>query len=282
MVMHTKFPGWVKKKVLITPLYTETRRILHGFGLNTVCEHARCPNIYECYGKSYATFMILGSVCTRNCTFCSVQKGRPEPVDFEEPGKIAEAAKELGLKYIVLTSVTRDDLADGGAGHFAACVCAIRNRLPDSRVEVLIPDFQGNKRNLEKVLASRPAVIGHNLETVRSLYPAVRPLADYQTSIEILKWSKQAGFLVKSGIMVGLGETHEEIMEVMKDLRSIDCDFFVIGQYLQPAKESYPVKKFVSPEKFNEYKKIGETLGFKKVFSGTFCRSSYMAEQAFS
>jgi len=278
--MDKKFPEWVRKKIVITPEYEETRRILRDSGLNTVCEHARCPNVCECYGRKYATFMILGSVCTRNCAFCSVEKGKPVPPDPAEPEKIAGAVRKLGLRYVVLTSVTRDDLPDGGAGHFAACIRAIHESSPGSKVEVLIPDFMGDRASLRVVLSSNPDVLAHNLETVPSLYSAIRPGADYHASLRVLEWSKQDGFLTKSGIMAGLGETHEEVLQVMRDLRSAGCDFFVIGQYLQPSKSNFPVKEFIRPEVFEAYRKTGEEMGFKKVFAGTFCRSSYMAEEA--
>ncbi len=278
-----RFPVWVKKTIKSSQEYETTKNILQRYGLNTVCVHARCPNIYECFGKKYASFMILGSICTRACRFCSVSHTTDMPdVDAEEPEKIAQAVKELGLRYVVITSPTRDDLPDGGAGHFARCIMEIRRENPGIKIEPLIPDFKGNKDFLMVVLDARPDVVSHNLETVPSLYVSVRPQANYATSLNVLENAKKHGFLIKSGIMVGLGETFDDVINVMNDLRSINCDFFVIGQYLKSAPENLDVKEFIKPEVFKEYKHIGEKIGFKMVFSGVFCRSSYMADIALS
>ncbi|HOK81090.1 MAG TPA: lipoyl synthase [bacterium] len=276
-----KFPEWVKKKILVDENYQETKSVIKKYSLHTVCTDARCPNIYECFSKKYATFMILGNVCTRACKFCSVNHNQmPQPVDPQEPQHIARAVKELGLKYIVITSVTRDDLADGGAKHFADCINEIRKTSLDTKIEPLIPDFKGNVESVEIVLEAKPDILAHNVETVPALYSRVRPQANYTISLKILEHAKKKGFLTKSAMMVGFGETRNEIIQVMKDLRSIDCDFFVIGQYLKPSYESIDVKEFVRPEVFEEYRVIGEQMGFKKVFAGVFCRSSYMAELA--
>lgn len=276
-----RFPVWIKKTIRITEEYETTRQILEKHKLNTVCVHARCPNIYECFGKKYASFMILGSVCTRQCRFCSVSHNSgTSPVDPEEPEKIAEAVNQLGLRYVVITSPTRDDLADGGAKHFANCIAAVKRKNPETKIEPLIPDFKGNIENLMIVLAANPDIVSHNLETVPSLYSSVRPEASYIASLNILRHAKRNGFLTKSGIMVGLGETFDEVIGVMNDLRNIECDFFVIGQYLKSAPENLNVKEFIRPEIFEKYKKIGEKMGFRMVFSGVFCRSSYMAELA--
>ncbi len=276
-----RFPFWVRKTIRISKEYEETRQILEKYKIDTVCVHARCPNIYECFGKKYASFMILGSVCTRSCRFCSVNHNVDTfPVDPEEPERIAQATVELGLKYVVITSPTRDDLADGGAKHFADCIRAVRRKNPEIKIEPLIPDFKGNIKNLMIVLEAEPDIVSHNLETVPSLYGFVRPEANYNTSLDILRHAKKCGFLIKSGIMVGLGETFDEVVAVMNDLRGIGCDFFVIGQYLKSAPENLDVKEFIRPEVFEKYKQIGERMGFRMVFSGVFCRSSYMAELA--
>ncbi|MCM8758858.1 MAG: lipoyl synthase [Candidatus Omnitrophica bacterium] len=278
-----KLPYWIRKKISTGNGYQFTKDIISKYGLTTVCTNARCPNIYECFEKKYATFMILGDVCTRSCRFCSVNHNKkPLPVNPDEPENIAMAVKELGLKYVVITSVTRDDLSDGGASQFAKCIRAIKKVNPGTMVEPLIPDFKGDIKHLNTVLDSLPDILSHNVETVPLLYPEVRPQADYKTSLKILEHAKENGFLTKSAIMVGLGETKDQVIEVMKDLRSIGCDFFVIGQYLKPSPESLDVKEFVHPDVFQEYKIIGENIGFKKVFSGVFCRSSYMAELVFA
>ncbi|MCX7705379.1 MAG: lipoyl synthase [bacterium] len=278
-----KLPCWVRKKISTGTGYQLTKDIISKYGLTTVCTNARCPNIYECFEKRYATFMILGNICTRACGFCSVSHNKkPLPVDVDEPYHIAMAVKELGLKYVVITSVTRDDLFDGGAEHFSRCIRMIRKHNPETKIEPLVPDFKGNIEHLEIVLEALPDIFSHNLETVPALYPDVRPQANYKTSLKMLEYAKKKGFPIKSGIMVGLGETKQQILEVMNDLRNIDCDYFVIGQYLKPSSENLDVKEFIHPDIFQEYRIIGEKLGFKKVFSGVFCRSSYMAELAFT
>jgi len=276
-----RLPEWVRKKITTNEDFGFTKEIIKKYKLNTVCTSARCPNIYECFSKKYATFMILGNVCTRNCKFCSVEHyGFPADVDMGEPENIAYAVRELGLKYVVITSVTRDDLDDGGAKHFANCIRRIKEINPETKIEPLIPDFKGSYSAIKTVLDARPDVIAHNLETVPSLYSIVRPQANYNVSLSVLEIAKKRNFLTKSGIMVGLGETEQQVIGVMEDLRKIDCDFFVIGQYLKPSRDCLDVKEFVRPEVFERYRIIGEKMGFKKVFAGVFCRSSYMAELA--
>ncbi|MCL5674513.1 MAG: lipoyl synthase [Candidatus Omnitrophica bacterium] len=278
--MNKPFPQWIKKRFSITDEYLETKSLVEKYSLNSVCKEARCPNIYECFKKKYVTFLILGQVCTRRCGFCSVKKGKTLPPDPGEPEKIAELVAKLNLKYVVITSVTRDDLSDYGANQFSLCVKKIREKSPETQVELLIPDLNGNPENLKIIFESKPDVLSHNMETVPGLYSSIRQMADYNTSLNVLLQSKNAGFITKSSIMVGLGEKEEEVIDVMKDLRSVFCDFFVIGQYLQPDKNRLPVVEFIRPEIFEKYQKIGESLGFKKVFSGVFYRSSYRAEEA--
>ncbi|MGE5629959.1 MAG: lipoyl synthase [Caulobacteraceae bacterium] len=255
--------------------------ILKRFSLNTVCEEANCPNRMECFSKKTATFMILGSQCTRNCRFCNVTHGKPQPVDPEEPQNVAKATVELGLKHVVITSVTRDDLPDGGAGHFSEVIKAIKGLNKDIIVEVLIPDFKGDAVALETVVKAKPEIINHNVETVPRLYPDVRPAAVYDRSLELLKRVKEMdnSILTKSGIMVGLGEKEEEMLEVFKDLRAVGCDFLTIGQYLAPSTKHYPVVEYVTPEDFKEYKKEALSLGFSFVASAPLVRSSYNAAE---
>lgn len=256
-------------------------KLLRGLRLRTVCESALCPNIGECFGRGTATFMILGDVCTRGCRFCAVRKGKPAPPDPKEPERVAEAARRLGLKHVVITSVTRDDLPDGGASHFVATIEAVRRRLPDATVEVLIPDFGGSLAALEQVIAAEPEVINHNLETVPRLYPLVRPGADYRRSLGILAWVKRRAphIVTKSGLMLGLGEYPGEVEEVFVDLRRVGCDMVTLGQYLRPTERQLPVAEFVPPERFEAYKRRGERMGFRAVVSGPLVRSSYRAEE---
>ena len=274
----TRKPEWLKKKMDLAAV-AEMETILRSLSLHTVCEGANCPNRGECFKNNTATFMILGSVCTRDCRFCDVCTGEPNLVDPDEPENLATAAAKLGLKHTVVTSVTRDDLPDGGAAHFATVIRTLKAKMPDSTVEVLIPDFQGNKDALQTVIDACPEIINHNVETVPSLYSAVRPMADYQQSLELLKRVKTmtSGIYSKTGIMVGLGETQEEVFVVMDDLLAVDCDMLTIGQYLQPSKEHIGIKEFVQPERFEEYKRIGLEKGFKHIASGPFVRSSYNA-----
>jgi lipoic acid synthetase len=275
-------PEWLRVKAHSTVGYEYVREILEKYHLNTVCDEAACPNRGECFGRKTATFMILGSVCTRGCTFCNVAKGGPQPVDEKEPEHIAQAVKALGLKHTVITSVTRDDLADGGAGHFAGVIHAIRETSPDVTVEVLIPDFRGDFEALQKVVNAHPQIINHNVETVPALYPEVRPQANYQRSLAVIGRVKEMDLSIytKSGIMVGLGEKPEEVLEVLSDLRRVNCDFLTIGQYLAPSPRHHAVVEYVHPEQFDDYRAKAYEMGFSYVASGPLVRSSYMAEQA--
>ncbi len=272
-----------KVKSPLTPEVTKMKAMLRMLNLHTVCEEASCPNIGECFGRKTATFMIMGDTCTRACPYCDVSHGRPKPLDPAEPLNIARAVKMLGLKHVVVTSVNRDDLPDGGASHFAKVIKAIREEKPDCTIEVLIPDFLGNRKSLETVAQAKPDVINHNIETVPSLYPKVRHRGDYKRSLQVIKWIKEIDKDIKSksGIMVGLGEEKEEVVEVMKDLVENNCEIFTIGQYLQPSRNHIPVKKYYSEEEFKEFEKIGYSLGFKEVFSGILVRSSYHADEVF-
>ena len=274
----TRKPEWLKKRIDPTAVM-QMESILRSLGLHTVCEGANCPNRGECFKNKTATFMILGDVCTRNCRFCAVTKGGPTPVDPLEPEHVADAAQKLGLGHVVVTSVTRDDLPDGGASHFADVVAAVKKRLPNVTIEVLIPDFQGDLAALQTVIAARPDIINHNIETVPSLYTIVRPMAQYDRSLELLSRVKQygSGIYSKSGLMVGLGETQDEVYAVMDDLVAVGCDILTIGQYLQPTQEHLPVAEYIHPDQFDEYKRIGLHKGFKYIASGPLVRSSYNA-----
>ena len=256
--------------------------LLKAFDLNTVCVKAKCPNLSECFENKTATFMILGANCTRNCRFCNVNHGLPKQVDAQEPRKVALATKELGLDYVVVTSVTRDDLSDGGASQFAATICALREHCSDTKVEVLIPDFKGDVRALEAIVAAKPEVIGHNVETVPVLYEQVRPEAIYRRSIEVIEKIKKLDSHIysKSSLMVGVGENKEQVLQVMDDLRAVGCDFLTIGQYLAPSKKHYPVQEYIHPDIFEEYRWIALKKGFTHVASGPFVRSSYHAQKA--
>jgi len=273
-------PPWIRAR-LPKGNFKETKKILRGCGLHTVCEEARCPNVGECFSRGTATFLILGDICTRNCSFCAVKKGNPLPPDEDEPLRIAEAVKRFNLKYVVITSVTRDDLEDGGANLFERTIKEVKKIESVKGIEVLIPDFKGSEEALAKVVSAHPTVINHNLETVRRLYPKVRPLADYNRSLGILKKVKESdpSIITKSGIMVGLGETQEEVIELMRDLREVNCDIITIGQYLQPTSLNLPVERFLSPEEFKKYEEIALSMGFKLAFSSPLVRSSYKAEE---
>jgi len=276
-----RFPEWLKKSVPSSSNLEKVTALLQDLRLNTVCQSALCPNRGECFARGTATFMILGNVCTRDCRFCAVPHGKPEPVDEEEPYRVAEAARRLGLKHVVITSVTRDDLPDGGASHFAAVIKAIRDKLPQACVEVLTPDFKGQEEALALVVQARPDIFNHNVETVPRLYPKVRPQANYRRSLEVLRKIKEMdpGIYTKSGFMVGLGETREEILEVMADLRAVGCDILTIGQYLQPSPRHLEVEEYVTPATFDWYAHKGEEMGFLHVASGPFIRSSYLADE---
>lgn len=280
--MIEKKPDWLRVRISAGSGYNEVRDILNKYHLNTVCDEAICPNRGKCFQAGTATFMILGKNCTRNCRFCNVTGAAPEKVDPDEPVNVALAVKDLALKYIVITSVTRDDLPDGGASHFADVVNEIRRENPETKVEVLIPDLQGNQDALQKIVDCNPDVIGHNIETVPSLYSKVRPEADYVQSLEVLSNAKKLGYKgkTKTGIMVGLGETEKEVLSVLNDLRKQDCDFLTIGQYLAPSKLHIPVVEYIHPDQFNKYAHIAYEMGFKHVASAPLVRSSYLAHEA--
>jgi len=277
-------PDWIRVKAPVSREYQATRKIIRDNGLHTVCEEAACPNIGECWAKRHATMMIMGEVCTRACAFCNVATGRPAPLDPMEPVNVALAVAQLGLEHVVVTSVDRDDLADGGADHFARVISAIRQESPDTTVEVLTPDFKDRDGAIETVTVARPDVFNHNLETVPRLYPAIRPGARYFTSLELLHRVKRidSSMFTKSGLMVGLGETREEVGQVMDDLRAADVDFLTIGQYLQPTRKHAPVDRFVTPQEFGEYAALARGKGFLLVASTPLTRSSYHAGEDFA
>ncbi|HUL29028.1 MAG TPA: lipoyl synthase [Thermodesulfobacteriota bacterium] len=277
-------PPWLKKRIPPFEDLEKVKRILDSAKLHTVCEEARCPNFGECFSKGTATILILGRVCTRNCGFCAIEHGVSFPPMEEEPEKVAQAVKQMGLHYVVITSVTRDDLPDGGASHYAKTIRAVRALNREIRVEVLIPDFQGDLSSLITVLREGPDVLNHNIETIPRLYPEARPQADYRRSLNLLKRTKERGgqTFTKSGFMLGLGETEEEVSSLLHDLRAIGCDFLTIGQYLQPRPDRLPVARYVPPQEFEAYKRTAEEMGFKSVASGPFVRSSFHAAQMFS
>lgn len=276
-------PEWIRAKLYSVNKGMEVEKLLRKLNLNTVCTEAKCPNIGECYNRKTATFMILGQICTRNCRFCNVSKGETQPVDFSEPENIAKAVRELGLRHVVITSVTRDDLSDHGSSHFANVIMSIKKLNEDTIIEVLIPDFKGDLDALKTVIQAGPNIINHNVETVPRLYSAIRPMAEYERSLKLLKNVKNysRGIFSKSGIMVGLSEKEDEVIRVMNDLRSVDCDIITIGQYLAPSLDHYPVYEYIEPKIFEKYKSIGLEKGFKYVASGPLVRSSYFADQAF-
>ncbi len=275
-------PEWIRARVPAGPEVSRIKGILRQRRLHTVCEEATCPNLGECFGHGTATFMIMGDICTRRCPFCDVAHGRPEPLDTDEPENLARTIAELGLNYVVITSVDRDDLRDGGAGHFVACIEAVRRHCPQTRIEVLVPDFRGRMdRALEIFRQAPPDVFNHNLETVPRLYRQARPGADYAWSLRLLQRFKaeHPGVPTKSGLMLGLGEELDEVVEVMRDLRAHDCDMLTLGQYLQPTRHHHPVARFVHPDEFDELAEIARELGFSQVASGPLVRSSYHADQ---
>ena len=275
-------PTWLKKRFLASAATKETEAVIAGLGLHTVCSSALCPNRSECFNRKVATFLILGNVCTRRCAFCGVAGGIPLAVDGSEPFRVAQAIARLRLEYAVITSVTRDDLPDRGAAVFAATLAAVRGTTPRTRVEILTPDFDGQPELLKIVLAGKPLVFNHNLETVPRLYPTVRPQASYQTSLRLLQAAKkEAAVFTKSGLMLGLGEEKAEVVSALSDLRSAGCDILTLGQYLRPGKDNLPVARYVTPEEFEAYKNIAEKLGFKACASGPFVRSSYYAADLF-
>jgi lipoic acid synthetase len=277
-------PAWIRVKAPTSPIYRETRAIVRENGLHTVCEEAGCPNIGECWAKRHATMMIMGDTCTRACAFCNVRTGMPGPLDTDEPANVARAVDQLGLEHVVVTSVDRDDLSDGGATHFAHVIRAIRTRTPATNIEVLTPDFLRKKNALEKVVEAKPDVFNHNLETVPSLYLTVRPGARYYHSLRLLERAKDLDpqLFTKSGMMVGLGENRNEVLQVMDDLRSAQVDFLTIGQYLQPTRKHAAVERFVSPEEFDDLKRIALAKGFLLVAASPLTRSSYHAGDDFA
>lgn len=281
----SRLPAWFKQGIPDIGKINEMKKLFRSSRLHTVCESAHCPNLGKCWGQGVATFMILGGTCTRACRFCAVPAGRPESPDDQEPFYVALAVQELKLRYVVVTSVARDDLADEGAAHFVQTMTAVRRINPHTRIEILVPDFAGKIESLRAVVEARPEVISHNIETVSRLSPAVRPQADYGRSLRVLKTFKQLNSAVftKSSLMVGLGETSEEIMETMRDLRQHDCDILTIGQYLSPSpsKRHLKVERFYTPEEFESLKRLGKALGFKHVMSGPLVRSSYIAEEGY-
>lgn len=275
-----RYPEWLRKQLPKARHNQDIRLVLGDTAIHTVCESALCPNRGECFSKKTVTYMILGNSCTRTCRFCAVNKLEPEVLNPEEPRLVAESAKKLGLQHIVITSVTRDDLADGGAAHFAKTIQAVRAALPGATVEVLIPDFQGNTEALDTVLSAQPDVLNHNVETVDRLYSKIRPQAQLTRSLNLLKYAKtNSRSLIKSGFMVGLGETDEELQYLLAQLQSAGVQVVTIGQYLAPSKDHAPVARFVDPQLFSEYKQYGENIGIPYIFSGPFVRSSYMAAE---
>ncbi len=282
--IRTGKPSWLRRKLPSGPRYEQIRAMIGKGQLHTVCQEANCPNQFECFSARTATFLILGATCTRNCRFCNIDGGQPGPLDPDEPRRVADAAGKMNLRYVVVTSVTRDDLEDGGAGHFAATIDALRERISGVQVEVLIPDLQGDRSSLETVLAARPDVLNHNMETVRRLYPDVRPDADYDRSLELLARVKAITLSIpsKSGIMLGLGETEAEVRQTIADVYRTGCRMLTIGQYLQPTSQHLPVVDFIPPEEFERWRCFALDFGFTKVASGPFVRSSYHAGEMFT
>jgi len=280
-VAHSKIkkPSWLKVKLPTGQEYTKVRQIVSEHKLHTICESGNCPNMGECWGAGTATFMILGNICTRSCGFCAVKTGRPLPADFEEPERVANSVKLMNVKHCVITSVDRDDLKDGGSIIWVETVNKVREFSPQTTMETLIPDFQGKWDNLQRIIDVAPEIVSHNLETVRRLTREVRIQAKYDRSLEVIKRLKEGGMRTKSGVMLGLGETREEVIETMQDLVNAGCDILTLGQYLQPTPKHLPVKEFVTPAQFAEYKEIGLKLGFRYVESGPLVRSSYHAEK---
>jgi lipoic acid synthetase len=280
IIPRTKKPEWLRVKLPVGKKYTDLRGIVEKYKLNTICTSGSCPNMGECWGEGTATFMILGNICTRSCGFCGVKTGKPESVEWDEPEKVARSIFLMKIKHAVITSVDRDDLKDGGSIIWAETVQAIRRANPNTTLETLIPDFRGEKQNIDRLIDVAPEIISHNLETVRRLTREVRIQAKYDRSLEVLKYIKESGQRrTKSGIMLGLGETEKEVIETLHDLKNAKVDIVTIGQYLQPSKKHLPVSEFITPEQFKKYKEIGLELGFKYVESGALVRSSYRAHK---
>lgn len=277
--VRIKKPNWLRVKLPIGENYRKVRALVDEHKLHTICESGSCPNMGECWGEGTATFMILGNICTRSCGFCAVQTGKPDVVDEFEPGKVAHSIKTMGIKHAVITSVDRDDLKDGGSGIWVQTVKAVRHQSPGTTMETLIPDFAGKWENLQQIIDVAPEIVSHNLETVRRLTKQVRIQAKYDRSLEVLFRLKKGGMRTKSGVMLGLGETDEEIIETMEDLRAVGVDILTLGQYLQPTPKHLPIVEFVEPERFQKYEKLGLEMGFRFVESGPLVRSSYHAEK---
>ncbi len=277
--VRIKKPNWLRVKLPIGENYKKVRALVDEHKLHTICESGSCPNMGECWGEGTATFMILGNICTRSCGFCAVQTGKPEAIDEFEPGKVAHSIKTMQIKHAVITSVDRDDLKDGGAGIWVQTVRAVRHQSPGTTMETLIPDFAGKWENLQQIIDVAPEIVSHNLETVRRLTKQVRIQAKYDRSLEVLFRLKKGGMRTKSGVMLGLGETDEEVIETMEDLRSVGVDILTLGQYLQPTPKHLPIVEFVEPERFQKYEKLGLEMGFRFVESGPLVRSSYHAEK---
>ena len=277
---RTPKPKWLRVKLPTGKKYTELRSVVDKYNLHTICTSGSCPNMGECWGEGTATFMILGNICTRSCGFCGVKTGRPETIDWDEPEKVARSIKLMKIKHAVITSVDRDDLKDMGSIIWAETVKTIRRMSPETTLETLIPDFQGVERNINRIIEVNPEIVSHNMETVRRLTREVRIQAKYERSLKVLKYLKEQGIKrTKSGIMLGLGETEDEVIQTLKDLREVDLDIVTIGQYLQPSKQHLPVKEFITPEQFKKYETIGLELGFRHVESGALVRSSYKAQK---
>lgn len=276
--MRERLPEYLKRPIIDTDKTRTVRKILKANCLNTVCENARCPNKNECYTKHTATFLIMGGECTRNCKYCNISCQKPEPLDVDEPKHIAKAVKDLGLKYAVITSVTRDDLPDGGAEHFAKCIEEIRKISPDTKIEILTPDFKGNIESLNTIIQAHPDVFNHNIEAVRGIFKTVRPQGNYDVSLSVLKYIKEnSDIKTKSGLIIGLGENFEQIKETFEDLYNVGCDILTVGQYIQPSKEHYPVGKYYKPEEYEELKELATSVGIKHSQIGPLVRSSYNA-----
>jgi len=280
MSMRERLPEFLKRPIIDTETTRNVRRVLRTHCLNTVCENARCPNKNECYTKNTATFLIMGNVCTRNCRYCNISCERPEPLDENEPMNVAKAVADLGLKYSVITSVTRDDIQDGGARHFANCIDEIRKLSPNTQIEILTPDFKGQKEALDIIILAHPDVFNHNIETVEPLFKTARPQGNYRVSLDVLKYIKEnSDIKTKSGLMIGLGETFEQIEETLVDLRSVGCDILTVGQYIQPSKQHLEVAKYYSLEEYEDLKALARKVGFKNYQIGPLVRSSYNASE---
>ena len=278
--MQRRLPDYLKRPIIDTDKTRTVRKLLKTKCLNTVCENARCPNKNECYTKNTATFLIMGNDCTRNCKYCNISCARPEPLDLEEPKHVAEAVQALGLKYAVITSVTRDDLPDGGAEHFANCIYEIRKLCPDTKIEILTPDFKGNKDCLDIIIKAHPDVFNHNIEAVQDIFKSVRPQGDYECSLEVLKYVKNnSDILTKSGLIIGLGETFEQIEQTLIDLKNVGCDIVTIGQYIQPSKHHLEVAKYYTPEEYDKLRELANKVGIKNHQIGPLVRSSYRAAE---